>query len=112
MGGSGRLHWVGYQILTSLIVVLGVSGFIIAESWFRRSIDEIRIRRARAEIGSPMQIETPNNRVMKLLQKLGLEVLSRRVLIALGILIFLVALRFLCREFLFYLATQSIQQLS
>lgn len=112
MGGSGRLHWVGYNLLASLIVVVWVSGFIIVESWFRRSIDEIRIRRARAEIGSPMPVEAPKNGLMKFLQGLGLELLSRRVLIALGILLFLVALRFLCQQLLFRLAVQSIQQLS
>jgi hypothetical protein len=109
MEGSGRLHWVGYNLLASLIVVLWVSGFIIAENWFRVSVDEIRMRRARAEIGSPIPEKQPENKVMKLLQSLGLEFLSRRVLIAVGVLIFLVALRFLCQQLLFSLAARSIQ---
>jgi hypothetical protein len=112
MGGSARLHWVGYNLLASLIVVVWVSSFIILESWFRGGIDEIRLRRARAEIRSPIPEKQPENKLMKGLQRLGLEILSRRILIALGILISLVALRFLCQQLLFYLAAQSLQQFS
>src|SRR5688500_13432119 len=104
MGGNPRIHRVGYYLLTSVIVVLWVSGFIVIENWFRRSIDEIRIRRARAEIGSPVPDKPPENKLMKGLQRLGLESLSRRILIALGLLISLVALRFLCQQLMFYLA--------
>jgi hypothetical protein len=112
MGGNPRIHRAGYYLLTSVIVVLWVSAFVVIENWFRVSVDEIRVRRARAEIGSPDPEKLPENKLMKLLQGLGLEPLSRRILIALGILVSLVALRFLCQQLLFYLAAQSLQQLS
>jgi hypothetical protein len=112
MGGDLRLHRVGYYLLTSVIVVIWVSVFIAMESWFRVSVDEVRVRRARAEIGSPDPEKPPANRLMEVLQSLGLAPLSRRILIALGILVSLVALRFLCQQLLFYLAARSLQQLS
>jgi hypothetical protein len=112
MGGDPRIHRVGYYFLASVIVVLWVSSFIVIENWLRVGVDEIRIRRARAEIGSPIPEKPPENKLMKSLQRLGLESLSRRILIALGILIFLVALRFLCQQLIFYLAARSLQQLN
>ena len=112
MGGDPRLHRVGYYFLASVIVVLWVSSFIVIENWFRAGVDEIRVRRARAEIGSPIPEKQPENKLLKGLQRLGLESLSRRILIALGILVSLVALRFLCQQLMFYLAAQSLQQLS
>jgi hypothetical protein len=109
MGGSPRVHRVGYYILVSLIIVVWVSGFIMAESWFRVSVDEVRIRRARAELGSPAREAPPRNRLMGVLREWGLDILARRVFIALAILLFLVGLRFLAQQVLFSLAAQSMQ---
>lgn len=109
MGGNPRVHRVGYYILVSLIVVLWVSGVIFAETWFREGVDEIRMRRARAELGSPAPADAlPDNKLLRLLRGWGLDTLARRVLIALGILLFLVVLRFLGQQALFSIAAQSI----
>ena len=107
MGGSHRLHRVLYYAFGTLIALVWLGGTLSAEGWFRSSIDNVRLRRARAEIDDSVSpAGAPKSRLLRALQKLGLDLLFPRVVIAAGILFDLMLATFVLRQFMLYVSTQ------
>ena len=103
MGGNVRIHQVGYYLVTTIIIIVWLSGTLFAEDKFRSSIDIIRVRRGKIERSSKNR---PSHSLVRLLERLGLDVLVPRVLIALAILLNLIVLNYLFRQAFFFIYSQ------
>jgi hypothetical protein len=100
-GGNVRVHQAGYYFLTTVIIVVWLAAVIAMEEWFRASVDQVRLRRARATSASSRARPLPENRFRLALYRLGLDLLFPRVLIGLAIGLALVGLRAYFQQLLF-----------
>jgi hypothetical protein len=58
---------------------------IFVEQYYRSAITMVRMRRLRARIGSPRTLDkAPQNRVLRALRRVGLDILAQRLLPTIG----------------------------
>jgi hypothetical protein len=86
LGGS---RWVLRALDRFALVFLGLIWLvysIFTEQFFRTAITDVRERRLKARVDpSPNPPPAPKNRLMIHLRKIGLDILARRVVYAIGI---------------------------
>jgi hypothetical protein len=85
----GGNRWVMRAIDRFALVFLGLVWLvysILTEQLFRSAITEVRVRRLKARVDpSPNPPPEPKSAFMKHLRKIGLDILARRVVYAIGI---------------------------
>ena len=101
-GGDVSVHHAAYYFLTFVFAVIWMTGVLITEASFRKSIDAVRIRRARTTPESTQTKQTPN-KVMRWLRKLGLDIFAPRLVMATTIVVGLFILKYVIDKAFFYL---------
>ena len=86
LGGS---RWVLRAVDRFALVFLGLVWLvysIFTEQFFRMAITEVRLRRLKARVNpSPTPLPEPKSALLGHLRKIGLDILARRVVTAIGI---------------------------
>jgi len=86
---ADRTDWTIRAIDRFALVFLGLIWLvysIFAEQFFRMAITDVRLRRLKARVDpSPNPPPEPKTAIMRHLKKIGLDILARRVLYAIGI---------------------------
>jgi hypothetical protein len=101
-GGSMPLHHVGYYFISFVFAVSWVVGILITEASFRKSIDAVRMRRARTSPG-PALTQEPPNKMAGWLRQAGLDVFAPRLAKVAMVVLGLFLLEYLIDSAFFYL---------